>query len=118
MINFWIDTAMFLAALYQIRQATDVQIVSAGAREAAQLEASAKQNAPWTDRTGNARRTLSGFIKKDGESAYAIGVCGNMPYSPRLETGFGGRYAILAPTLYAAAPDMIKRLTRSIFSEL
>lgn len=73
---------------------------------AEQMEAYAKQNAPWTDRTGNARRTLSGFVDSDESNLY-IGVAGHMPYSPLLELYYGGRFKIILPTVDAFAPTIM-----------
>ena len=80
---------------------------------------SAKQNAPWTDRTGNARRTIFGLNAFGNEtigdeSVYYIGVCGSMPYSVSLEKGHGGKYAILEPTVRAYAPSLIEDIRNVI----
>ena len=70
------------------------------------MEIYAKANRPWTDRTGNARRTMEGVFARDGDR-FTAGVEGHMPYSVFLELGFDGRYAILAPTVRHFAPDVL-----------
>lgn len=71
------------------------------------MEVDAKRNAPWTDRTGNARRTLTGFsIERLG--AVYIGVMGKMSYSRDLEFKYSRRYAILGPTVVKYAPHMVE----------
>lgn len=90
---------------------------------APRLETDAKQQASWTDRTGNARQTLAAYAVKlpkrgsveavyisDGEALlpadYDPGVAGwaiilrhGMSYGKNLELNYGGRYAIVLPTL-------------------
>lgn len=80
---------------------------------AAEMETYAKQNAPWIDRTGNARRTLSGFVAQDGEDTLLVGIAGHMYYSPNLELHYGGRYAILAPTTDMYAPRIMDAVVRA-----
>lgn len=83
---------------------------------AEQMESYAKQNAPWTDRTGNARRTLSGFVVSDDAGSLLIGVAGHMPYSPKLELFYGGRYSILAPTVDVYAPTILSAAVSAAMS--
>lgn len=81
----------------------------------AQMEQSAKKNAPWTDRTGNARRTLEGFTDKSWHERY-IGVCGNMFYSPALEMLYGKKYAILYPVVQAETRNVLLRLANKVIA--
>ena len=97
MLRF-IDLLKAVNTLLAIQNATYEQLAAGGRETAARLELYAKQHAPWHDRTGNARRTLEGFCI-DEIKTIVIGVCGNMPYSPNLELGFHGRYAVLLPTI-------------------
>ena len=109
------DIINAVRALEAIQTATAEQLVQAGGSVADEMEQYAKANAPWCDRTGNARRTLEGFCGAEG-TKYTIGVCGNMPYSPKLETGFQGRYAILVPTLDTYTPRMIELVRGAVAS--
>lgn len=93
----------------------------AGAECAGEMEQYAKQNRPWTDRTGNARRTMEGVfgwgkvgadglfepVGPTGCHTLVVGVEGNMPYSVNLELSFDGRYSILAPTVHHFAPEIM-----------
>lgn len=65
-----------------------------------QLEAYAKANAPWTDRTGNARQSLftATEIARDMVTLY---LSHGMEYGVFLELCNSGRYAIVLPTLEA-----------------
>ena len=98
-------------ALIAIQTATHEQLAAGGDQTAKVLETYAKQNAPWTDRTGNALRTLRGFCIDDLDTI-TIGVCGNMPYSVNLELGFHGRYAILMPTVELHS-DVMRDMVRN-----
>lgn len=91
-------------------------IVSCGREGAAKMEAYAKQNRPWTDRTGNARNTLEGVLiqgnpdASGGDGVYTLGIVGHMPYSVFLELAYGERYAILRPTVNVLAPDILRSI--------
>ncbi len=94
----------FLGGLFK---RTQRQILSGGAEIAGRLEAQAKRDAPWTDRTGMARATIAGVNAFDEDEKYYIGVCGNMPYSYQLEKGFYHRYAVLWPTVRKNRHNML-----------
>lgn len=65
---------------------------------AARMEAEARRDAPWTDRTGLARQSIAGVSGRSGEGI-VCGVSGGAPYSPQLELANEGRGAVLAPVL-------------------
>ena len=77
---------------------------------AANMEQYAKANRPWTDRTGNARRTLEGRFERGvfGSGVYSVGVVGHMPYSVNLELMYGQKYSILYPTVNALAAQTLQ----------
>jgi len=64
------------------------------------LENHAKQHAPWTDRTGNARQSLftASELANDVVTLY---LSHGMEYGVYLETRWAGKYAIILPTLQA-----------------
>ena len=62
------------------------------------LEAEAKRNAPWTDRTSNARQGLQGGAAFDG-SDIVIYITHTMEYGIYLELANAAKYAILMPTI-------------------
>ena len=74
------------------------------------FEAEAKTNAPWTDRTGNARQGLSGGAEIDGDSI-VIYVAHSMEYGIYLELSNAGKYAILKPTIERNLERIRKVLT-------
>jgi len=75
------------------------------------LEASAKADAPWQDRTGAARNTIQGDWAWKGDHLI-ITVSGNEDYSASLELGYEKRYAVLVPTIQRHAPSIIKAYRR------
>lgn len=75
---------------------------------AAQLEAYAKQNAPWKDITGISRQTISHDVKSERYKQTIIlrgGVSAHFPY---LELAFERRYAIIEPTMIKMAPGIVR----------
>jgi hypothetical protein len=53
-----------------------------------------KTNAPWTDRTGNARNTL-GAYGLHARDFHEIHLHGGVPYQIWLEVRWGGKYSII-----------------------
>jgi hypothetical protein len=83
-------------------------------RRAPEIENWMKTNAPWTDRTGNARQTLWTDVAGDGLTII-LTLSHGMWYGWWLEVANTGRYAIVAPAVdYWAAQLMqdIQRLLR------
>src|SRR5690349_22079837 len=66
----------------------------------ARIEAYAKQHAPWTDRTGNARQGLTARSFRTA-TAVTIVLFSAMSYGIWLEVKNSGRFAIILPTLEA-----------------
>ena len=75
---------------------------------AAQMEAYAKQNAPWRDITGISRQTISKDVISDRYKQTIILRGGISEHFPYLELAFERRYAIIEPTLIKLAPGIIK----------
>lgn len=77
------------------------------------LEAYAKANAPWTDRTGNARQGLQGRAYQTSDAVIiALGHSPTINYGLWLEVLHQGRYAIIMPTLeahYRPVWDSVRR---------
>lgn len=65
------------------------------------IEAEAKANAEWTDRTGNARQGLTGFVDDVSQTMVIIYLAHRMDYGVYLELAHQARYAIIMPTLEA-----------------
>ncbi|MBT9156908.1 MAG: hypothetical protein DDT37_01899 [Firmicutes bacterium] len=86
-------------------------IVALARNWAGQLEGRVKRDAPWMDRTGNARAGLYGSIEVRPDEIL-IRVGHSMEYGVFLELARDGRYAILKPTIDAAVPEVSRSLKR------
>lgn len=87
-----------------IHQATEVH--EAMERGAERIVAYGQANAPWADRTGMARNTLSTRVYVSGGEVvleFAHGV----DYGQWLELIQDGRFAIIMPTLEMLAPEIM-----------
>lgn len=68
-------------------------------RRAPEIEAWMKANAPWTDRTANARQTLVAEVEDAALDMVEIVMAGGVDYQIFLELSNGGAYAIIAPAV-------------------
>lgn len=68
-----------------------------------------KNAAPWTDRTGDARRTLSTDVEKSPKQT-VINFRHGVEYGIWLEVKNGGRYAIVRPAVMQFADETMRRL--------
>ena len=73
------------------------------------LEQYAKANAPWEDRTGMARMSLSGKMS-GARGDYAATLSHGVPYGVYLERSNTGRFAILRPTVDALFPSILSNV--------
>lgn len=64
----------------------------------------AKQNAPWEDRTGDARRLLDVDVQEDADTV-VIQLYHQVEYGLWLEVIQSGRFAIIMPTLEKFADE-------------
>lgn len=66
---------------------------------ATKMEAWAKQNAPWTDRTGQARQRLTGRAYWESPEIVVAAIAHQVDYGIWLELAHQRRYAILEKAL-------------------
>ncbi len=76
-------------------------------RYAPQVQNYARDNAVWTDRTGNARQGLMARPFEEGDSV-GIDVFHSVSYGIWLEVRWGGRYAIIQPTIDVMGPKVMQ----------
>lgn len=75
----------------------------------------ARNNAPWTDRTGNARSGLHADVNViDQGKAFELIVAHSVNYGIWLEVRFSGKYAIIQPTVDYIGAVLISRIASSI----
>lgn len=75
-----------------------------------------KANAPWEDRTGDARAGLQGAVVWNSEESFTVflGHGDEIFYGIWLEVRWGGKYAIIVPTIQHFMPilgDRIRAMT-------
>lgn len=73
------------------------------------MENYAKSHAPWTDRTGDARRSIQKIDLSTSDRILFYLIIG-MPYGIWLELANQGKYQILRPTLTIQEPQIKKDL--------
>ena len=74
------------------------------------METYAKQNRPWTDRTGAARQRLVGSHETLNEHTERITIAHGVDYGLWLELAKEKKYAILEPTIRLEGPKVIQGL--------
>lgn len=71
------------------------------------LEGEMKQNRPWTDRTGDARKRLTGYVTEIPKG-YRINLAHGVTYGIFLELAMEKRFAILEPTVRLRGPAVVQ----------
>lgn len=69
-----------------------------------------KENAPWTDRTTNARNGLHAVADSPEKGKYEIVFAGTVYYQIYLELANSGRYAIIMPAVRHEGELLMQRL--------
>ena len=105
----WDDRAL-INHLKTFNARADRAITAAIGYHATQAQAYARTNAPWTDRTSNARNGL--FAKAERKVPhYRIIISHSVPYGVWLEIRWSGRYAIIRPTVDHEGPELMKTVS-------
>lgn len=112
-----LDMAPLLKNLVILDERTDNGIAGVVEFWDSRIEAHMKVTAPWTDRTGNARAGL--FAKAGHEKGkwHWIDLGHRVPYGIWLEIRWGGRYAVVFPTLLIYGPKIMQTLNK-LFARL
>lgn len=109
--SFKIDPSNLLKGLSDLDQRKHKAIDKYADAAGKKLKAEAKRNAPWTDRTGLARQTISSGKEWENDKCN-IYVAGNQKYSPYLEFANEKKYAILYPTLKKLEYEIIQGMNK------
>lgn len=105
------DARQLEVALKVFDPMVDRAVTAAMAYHATRAVAWARQNAPWIDRTTNARNGL--FTRAERNAPiYRIIVAHSVPYGVWLEVRFNGRYQIIRPTVDHEGPEVMKTVSR------
>lgn len=95
---FRLDDSDLMQGLMELDERTEAAVQELANRGATRMEDFAKSNAPWTDRTGEARRTLKGSTSKI-ENGVRITLSHGVDYGQYLELAMEMRYAIIMRTI-------------------
>lgn len=77
-------------------------------------ETKMRTNAPWTDRTGNARNGLFAQHESEPMVKHSLTLYHTMSYGYWLEIRWSGKYAIIGPTMVDLAQVMAGELASAI----
>lgn len=80
---------------------------------AVEMQEYAKANAPWEDRTTDAREGLKTVVVVSGDS-YSVFLGYSVPYGIYLETANGGVFAVVRPTVEYFAPLLAGRVRERV----
>ena len=72
------------------------------------LEKDAKQRAPWTDRTGQARQRLSAYVTEIQPGICMVTLAHGVDYGVFLELAHEKRFATIMPTIQRLSPEIMK----------
>jgi hypothetical protein len=106
----WEDRAL-LNQLQTIPARTDRALTAITVYHANRAVKYAKTNAPWRDRTSNARNGLFAVAERD-RPAYRIVVGHSVPYGIWLEVKYSGRHAIIRPTIDHEGPEVMRTVSQ------
>lgn len=123
-MGVYVDTSEVTSGLYQFANFTRGKCRKHLQNACTELESYMKSNAPWNDRTGDARRGLKAEyterFKKGVESeptVLTIKLSHKVDYGVYLEYAMGLRFAILEPTVRLKTPAIIQQM-RGILEKL
>lgn len=88
-------------------------VMGFGKTQAASLEAEAKKNRPWSDRTAQARQRITGYCEKT-DVGVRIYLSHGVNYGVYLELANEKRYAIIYPTLRQNGPEIMRDFSHLI----
>lgn len=93
---------------------TKNRMVATARYVAPQIQSDMRENAKWTDRTGNARNGLFATVQVS-KNEVAIVLYHSVPYGIWLELRWSGKYAIITPSLAKWGPKFFALLAKSVF---
>jgi hypothetical protein len=106
MSGFTFNSASLLGGLEEMSRKQTAVFVKVQT-EATKLEDYAKQKAPWTDRTGQARRSLNASVSAIN-NGFRITLSHGVDYGIWLELAHEKRFAIVMPAIKAKGPQIIQ----------
>ena len=96
--GFRMDISGMVTGLQKLDSRSDAAIRMYAEQGAEMLRDSAQENRRWTDRTGQARQRLNGYVGKIAEG-YRITLAHGVDYGLWLELANEKKYSIIPPTI-------------------
>ena len=106
------DASEFIASCVKFRTKFEASVLILCQIAAMKMEEYAKNEAPWTDRTGNARQNLKGQAEWISADKIMIAVSHHMSYGYWLELAHGREYAILEESIEENVEELYRALRR------
>lgn len=106
-MGFRMDSSNLIKNLSIMESRVDKAIKVKAEVAAAKLQTQAREEAPWTDRTGDARKRMISYVSQE-KKGYRINLAGGVEYALWLELANEGKYAIIEPTIRLKSPEIIK----------
>lgn len=100
------DFSSLLNGLDSFMSRSEAAIAMYAETAALQLQNYARDKAPWTDRTGQARQRLMGTSSKVS-NGYKLKLAHGVNYGIWLELAHEKRFAIIQPTILANSGDIL-----------
>lgn len=104
--GFKFDAKDMLSKIGQASTKSEAAIAMYAENAALTLQNYARENRPWTDRTGHARQRLTGSVAKVSQG-YQIILAHGVDYGKWLELAHEKRFAIIQPTIQAKSPEIL-----------
>lgn len=111
MSSFTLDMSNILKSIVEKQAKTMAALGVYGDSVAKEMEAYAKSNRVWTDRTSDARDRLKGDSKSMG-TRVRCSISHGVDYGIYLEMCNEGKYRILKPTIDTVGPKAVKGLDK------
>lgn len=107
--HFRLDLSPFKSGLNALDDKFGAAVYMYAQTGAQKLRNHAQGNAPWTDRTGDARRRLNTSVRAaDTGKGYMIILQHGVDYGIWLELAHEKRFAIIDPTIKEVGPEVLR----------
>lgn len=109
MSNMTVDISEVYTNMMRVRDDAEIAIQMKAKEGADLFQNYAKQNRPWTDRTGRARQGLTGYVETERDGVKIV-IAHGVDYGVSLENEHEQRYAICWPTVQAMSQRVLASL--------
>lgn len=111
-MGFRFDATGLESGLKDLEFKAALAVLAYGDTASQKLQNEAQKNAPWTDRTGMARRQLNGYVE-DHTYRNIVRVClaHGVDYGIWLELAHEKRFAIVQPTIDLKSQEIFQGLS-------